>query len=72
LEFPHLKEACLKLIEQDESFKANRFLQMVLLDFALAEKQKLQALQILEHLKHIDKIRENYYQWRINMLKKAD
>lgn len=67
-EFPSLKEECLKLLSDNELNKANRFIYVTLIDYAVAEGDNSKAVEYLELLKKIDKIRENYYQWRINKL----
>ncbi len=46
--------------------RANRFIYMTLIDFAQAEGDKEQQIKYLELLKKIDRMRGNYYQWRIN------
>ena len=46
-DFPEVKERLLKLIDEKEEFKANRFLYSTLLDFATAEKNWSQALDYL-------------------------
>lgn len=66
MDFPELKTRLEKLIE---SQPANRFLYSVLIDFATAEKDIEKARGYLLKLKIIDRLRENYYQWRLNNLK---
>lgn len=67
VDFPELKTWCLSLIEEKE----NRFAIAVLIDFATAEGEKQKAIEYLMKLKEIDRLRENYYQWRINKLSEA-
>jgi hypothetical protein len=68
LDFPTLKESCLKLLEDSEANRDNRFIYSLLLDYATAEGDKAEAKRILRHLLVIDRLRENYYKWRINQL----
>ncbi len=67
LDFPDIKDRCKKVLE-DETHLDNRFIYSLLLDYATAEGDKEEAIKILGHLKKIDKLRENFYQWRINRL----
>jgi hypothetical protein len=68
LDFSTLKEGCLKLLEDSEANRDNRFIYSLLLDYATAEGDKEEAKRILGHLLVIDRLRENYYKWRINQL----
>ena len=65
LDFPSLKERLLQLLEKN---KENRFIFATLLEFAIAEEDTGNALKYLNELKVIDRLRENYYQWRINRI----
>lgn len=58
----------LNLLEEKTEHRANRFIWSVLLDFAVAENDRETQLKYLDLLKQIDRIRVNYYQWRINKL----
>ena len=49
-------------------FTPNRFITALLMEFALAEGDREEALECLTSLKTMDRLRENYYQWRINRL----
>ena len=64
-----LKTPMLKLLEEKIEHQGNRFIYAVLLDFAEAENDLETQFKYLELLKKIDRIRVNYYQWRINKLK---
>ena len=57
-----------QLLEKNDLNKGNRFIYMVLIDFAVAENDKQTQLNYLNLLKKIDRMRENYYQWRIDQL----
>lgn len=61
LDFPELKTEIETLLNTDNSNLSNRFIQLVLIDFDLAEKNYTKAIEKLELLKKIDRIRENYY-----------
>jgi len=67
-EIPVLKKECLSLLEEDVFNKSDRFIYVTLIDYAIAENNQAKAVEYLELLKKIDKIRENYYQWRINKI----
>jgi hypothetical protein len=64
-----LKKACEELLAEHPYNSSNRFIKMTMLDYALADGKKEEALKILGELKTVDRLRENYYQWRINGLK---
>lgn len=68
LDFPRVKDGCLKLLEDSEANRDNRFIYSLLLDYATAEGDKVEAMRILDHLLVIDRLRENYYKWRANQL----
>lgn len=51
LEFKELKEEMHKLLNQNEMNKANRFIYLVLIDFARAEKDKDTQIKYLNLLK---------------------
>ena len=68
LDFQWLNESCLNLLDENINNKANRFIYSVLIEFAIAENDKETAIKHLKYLKQIDRLRENYYQWRINNL----
>lgn len=68
LNFKELRDEIVKLMDKSEVHRANRFMYVVLLDFAKAEKNEKDQLMYLEFLKKIDRMRQNYYQWQINRL----
>ena len=72
LDFKDLKVECLKLLEDENAIIGNRFIYTTLIDFAIAEKNNAEAIKYFELLKVIDRIRMNYYQWRINNLKREE
>lgn len=66
LDFPELKTWCLRLLESNRD---NRFLYILLADIAVAEGDKETAIEYLKVLRTVvDRLRENYYLWRINKL----
>ena len=65
---PWLKEILLKMLDESEVNKFNRFIYMTLIDIAKAECDKDTAIKYLQLLKKIDRLRENFYQWSINIL----
>lgn len=66
LDFPELKQRLLDMLQQGQD--SNRFVYSVLIEYAIVEGDKAKAKEWLEKLKVIDRLRENYYQWRINRL----
>lgn len=66
---PELKTECMRLISDDDFNKGNRFIYVTLIDYAVADADFEKALDYLELLKNIDKIRINYWKWRINEIK---
>lgn len=64
-----MREECIKLLGEDDFNKANRFIYITLIDYCVADADLEKALEFLELLKNIDKIRVNYWQWRINEIK---
>src|SRR5690349_20686960 len=57
LDFPQLKEECLKLLKEDDFNKGNRFIYTTLIDYYVADADFEKALEYLELLKEIDRIR---------------
>jgi hypothetical protein len=50
LEFPELKEECLKLLNEDEFNKGNRFIYFTLIDYCVAEADLEKAIEYLQLL----------------------
>ena len=57
------------MLEENEFNKGNRFIYVTLIDYCVADADLEKALDYLELLKNIDRIRVNYWQWRINEIK---
>ena len=67
-DFPWIQDRYLSILSKSQENLKNRFIYSLHLDYTTALGDKEEAKRILEHLKNIDRLRENYYQWRINQL----
>ena len=69
-EFPFIKEICQKMLEEyEEGAHGYRFINILLLDFLIAEGLNTQAIDVIQKLATVyDPIRENYWNFRKNSL----
>lgn len=61
LDFPQVKEWIQSQVTKNEANAQNRFLISTLLDFATAAGDRKEAITLLQRLKSLDRLRENYY-----------